>query len=199
MLRRSSLGQMRFWAIWTVPHPRPLHARLAMRLRYCPSCRTTKPIIGTGRCYNWTRPKGKKYVGGVLYNGPFKPHCAQCTNNAVRLAKYHADLDHRAKHLALVAARRRRPRGYTGPPLTAEAICEVLAAGICVYCGATTNLSVDHIVPTSAGGGHERSNLQCACMTCNRAKNDLTDQEFRAWVQKAATFQGNQHPTHNMS
>lgn len=158
-----------------------------MRLRYCPSCRTTKPIIGTGRCYNWTRPKGKKYVGGVLYNGPFNPTCARCTKNARHLGRYHNDPEYRSKHLAGVAATRPRQRD-TGPLLTAEAIQQVLARGACVYCGATTQLSVDHLVPLSRGGGNELGNLQCACFICNRAKNDLSDQEFRAWIEKAASF-----------
>lgn len=40
----------------------------------------------------------------------------------------------------------------------------------CVYCGATENLSHDHIVATSEGGKSEMSNLQILCMPCNRKK-----------------------------
>jgi len=45
----------------------------------------------------------------------------------------------------------------------------------CVYCGATANtgatLEVDHIVPRSAGGSNEESNLAASCRTCNGGKS----------------------------
>jgi len=51
---------------------------------------------------------------------------------------------------------------------------------ICVYCGATTNLSTDHIVPISRGGVDPRisrlvdssDNCVCACKKCNTSKGD---------------------------
>lgn len=48
---------------------------------------------------------------------------------------------------------------------------EVLAAGACAKCGATTALSVDHIIPLSRGGTHDRENLQCLCLPCNMRKS----------------------------
>lgn len=46
--------------------------------------------------------------------------------------------------------------------------------GRCRWCGATQQLTVDHIIPCSAGGTHARSNLQCLCEACNLAKGNLT-------------------------
>jgi hypothetical protein len=46
----------------------------------------------------------------------------------------------------------------------------VLAAGECAYCGATDDLSVDHIIPLSKGGTSEEANLQCLCLLCNIRK-----------------------------
>lgn len=51
---------------------------------------------------------------------------------------------------------------------------------VCVYCGATNNLSTDHIVPTSRAGVDPRiaalldtsDNCVCACRTCNSSKKD---------------------------
>lgn len=42
----------------------------------------------------------------------------------------------------------------------------------CVYCGASENLSIDHVVPRSKGGGNEPENLSTACMPCNTSKRD---------------------------
>lgn len=50
----------------------------------------------------------------------------------------------------------------------------------CVYCGATTGLSTDHIIPTSRAGVDPRiaalldtaDNCVCACKKCNSSKSD---------------------------
>ncbi len=51
---------------------------------------------------------------------------------------------------------------------------------VCVYCGATTNLSIDHIIPVSRAGVDPRvtallesfDNCVCACKACNSSKGD---------------------------
>jgi hypothetical protein len=51
---------------------------------------------------------------------------------------------------------------------------------ICVYCGAATGLSTDHIVPISRAGVdtrvvallHSSDNCVCACKSCNSSKGD---------------------------
>lgn len=40
----------------------------------------------------------------------------------------------------------------------------------CVYCGATDELQIDHIVPFSRGGACSVANSQTLCGPCNRAK-----------------------------
>jgi 5-methylcytosine-specific restriction endonuclease McrA len=55
---------------------------------------------------------------------------------------------------------------------------KVLSAGKCAYCESTEKLQVDHIVPYSKGGTHDISNLQCLCRKCNRAKSDMTEEEY---------------------
>lgn len=40
----------------------------------------------------------------------------------------------------------------------------------CVTCGATENLTIDHIIPLRRGGTNDDSNLQILCGTCNRFK-----------------------------
>lgn len=47
----------------------------------------------------------------------------------------------------------------------------------CVYCGQKENLTVDHIIPSSRGGGNDFSNLVCCCVACNSKKGNRTPEE----------------------
>lgn len=53
----------------------------------------------------------------------------------------------------------------------------LIAQPNCVYCGVDGALSIDHIVPRAAGGGHEAHNLVRACRPCNssKGKRDLLE------------------------
>jgi 5-methylcytosine-specific restriction endonuclease McrA len=42
----------------------------------------------------------------------------------------------------------------------------------CQYCGCRTQLTVDHVVPRSKGGGSTWDNIVAACAPCNRRKGD---------------------------
>ncbi len=50
----------------------------------------------------------------------------------------------------------------------------------CQYCGktfSTSELSIDHVVPRSQGGGDSWENLVCACVKCNARKGGRTPDE----------------------
>ncbi len=50
----------------------------------------------------------------------------------------------------------------------------------CQYCGkrfATSELSLDHVVPRSRGGGSSWINIVCACLKCNVRKGGRTPRE----------------------
>ena len=59
----------------------------------------------------------------------------------------------------------------------------------CIYCGATVgdrrkgqvirraDLTIDHLIPRSQGGGNTWSNTACACQWCNNRKADRTPHE----------------------
>jgi len=49
----------------------------------------------------------------------------------------------------------------------------------CKYCKSEENLTVDHKIPKSKGGGDQGNNLQTLCLTCNGIKSDLTDRQVR--------------------
>lgn len=43
----------------------------------------------------------------------------------------------------------------------------------CAFCGSKEKLSIDHIIPISAGGKNELSNVQILCLTCNIRKGGV--------------------------
>ena len=46
--------------------------------------------------------------------------------------------------------------------------------GACLHCGTTDDLTIDHIVPWSAGGSDDIANLQTLCRSCNARKGART-------------------------
>ena len=42
----------------------------------------------------------------------------------------------------------------------------------CMYCGAKTSLTVDHVIPRSKGGSSTWDNIVTCCAPCNRRKGD---------------------------
>ncbi len=42
----------------------------------------------------------------------------------------------------------------------------------CVYCGGTSSLSIDHILPRHSDGSDSSDNLVCCCKACNSSKGD---------------------------
>ena len=49
----------------------------------------------------------------------------------------------------------------------------------CQFCGSTTNLTIDHIIPKSKGGEDDWENLTTACIKCNNKKGDRTPEEAK--------------------
>jgi 5-methylcytosine-specific restriction endonuclease McrA len=50
----------------------------------------------------------------------------------------------------------------------------------CQYCGAQPpkgQLTLDHVIPRSRGGGHSWDNVVAACIPCNQRKGDRTPEE----------------------
>ncbi len=65
--------------------------------------------------------------------------------------------------------------GYQGEHFTEEDWLALLerCGHRCLACGATEDLSVDHVVPLSLGGSNAASNLQILCSRCNSQKGDV--------------------------
>lgn len=47
----------------------------------------------------------------------------------------------------------------------------------CVYCNSKDNLTLDHVVPKSMGGGDAWDNLVTACQRCNSRKGNMTPEQ----------------------
>lgn len=49
----------------------------------------------------------------------------------------------------------------------------------CVYCGSSKQLTLDHVIPKSRGGGNDWSNLVTCCFSCNLKKGNKTPEEVK--------------------
>lgn len=50
---------------------------------------------------------------------------------------------------------------------------------ICQYCGGKSDLTLDHVMPRSRGGGDSWENLVTACNKCNVSKGNRTPEEAK--------------------
>jgi 5-methylcytosine-specific restriction endonuclease McrA len=57
----------------------------------------------------------------------------------------------------------------------------------CVYCGSKKNLTIDHLIPKSKGGGNSWDNLVTCCSPCNIKKGDKLLNETGMKLQKKPT------------
>jgi 5-methylcytosine-specific restriction endonuclease McrA len=87
---------------------------------------------------------------------------------AIRKRYREANIDEVRKRERENTHRRRALKGSTSPAL-AEFMAELITQP-CTYCGATENITVDHVIPLSRGGKHEAANLTAACYSCNSSK-----------------------------
>jgi CRISPR/Cas system Type II protein with McrA/HNH and RuvC-like nuclease domain len=49
----------------------------------------------------------------------------------------------------------------------------------CVYCGSSKQLTLDHVIPKSRGGGNDWNNLVTCCFSCNLRKGNRTPDEAK--------------------
>ena len=52
----------------------------------------------------------------------------------------------------------------------------------CHYCGASEDLSLDHMTPQAKGGSDADDNLVTCCRSCNSAKGKKSYDEFLSWM-----------------
>lgn len=59
----------------------------------------------------------------------------------------------------------------------------------CVYCGATDNLCLDHMIPVALGGDDRPDNLACACRVCNSGKAGRTPEQAKYNIRNPVTME----------
>lgn len=89
---------------------------------------------------------------------------------------------HQNPHYKEVPSEIPAPEGHTDseykspPPTEAERQAIFKRDGFkCVICGATDDLTLDHVIPRSKGGTSESGNLQTLCRSCNTSKGNRLD------------------------
>lgn len=55
----------------------------------------------------------------------------------------------------------------------------------CVYCQSSNKLTLDHVIPSSAGGSDEPSNLVTCCKKCNDTKRDASLSWFSGYLESS--------------
>ena len=90
---------------------------------------------------------------------------------------------YRAKNAEAVKARERehtyarRAKQPRSPELAA--LMAELVEQPCVYCGATENITIDHVVPLSLGGSHTPANVRAAHFMCNSRRSNRGAAQMR--------------------
>ena len=75
---------------------------------------------------------------------------------------------------------RRAQKKGNGVFVVAKKFMKNLYNSPCRFCGASENITADHIIPIIKGGRHSEGNLQPLCGSCNSSKNSKLQIEFLA-------------------
>lgn len=60
-----------------------------------------------------------------------------------------------------------------------------LFGGKCAYCGSSDELTRDHVIPLTKGGGYTKSNIVPCCKSCNSKKHNY---DMETWYRKQPFF-----------
>lgn len=100
------------------------------------------------------------------------------------------------KPIIAAATRRRNARKRQNGiyKITKKELNQLLAKS-CFYCGATENITIDHIIAIARGGTDSIGNLVPACKSCNSQKRDLTIMEWRKKRESRQTYASADSPS----
>ncbi len=111
--------------------------------------------------------------------GGLSPWCKPCSRAYANVLNKRPDQRRKRRSIKLNRqANMRGASGYVSPAIIDAMMIE--QNGRCHWCD--VNLSdyhVDHVIPVSRGGAHERGNLVLACPTCNLTKSNKMPWEWR--------------------
>jgi 5-methylcytosine-specific restriction endonuclease McrA len=150
-----------------------------------PGPRSSAPVIEH-------RPRGRDAGRVLVLNATFEPiNVCSVRRAAVLLLKSKAEvLEHaawelRSEHTAMprpvvirLVSYVKVPRDTHRRKITRRAVF-ARDAWTCQYCGSRSNLTVDHVIPRSKGGGSSWDNIVTCCAPCNRRKGDRLPRQAR--------------------
>lgn len=165
-------------------------AALDGSLKTCMQCGVSQPLANFS--------PSSRGSGGV------SSYCRACINNRklsdpnrrakARSATAKHRREHRESHLASHRVRMFERRALVKVSMdgsvTEAFLVALYAESICYYCGMDTNegdRTAEHVIPLSRGGMHVASNLVMACLRCNSAKRDMSEDEYRERVSRDST------------
>jgi hypothetical protein len=111
------------------------------------------------------------------------------------MRRYYGDPDYRQLVIVKSSHRGHARRARAGGGAVGEGIIDIVGlierdGPACYLCGKVTRTEVErghpdkaeieHMTPTSRGGGHTLDNVAVACGDCNRRKHARTADEWRA-------------------
>lgn len=148
-------------------------------LKWCSVCHKVYPLTFFHKNGHTVRSFCKtceieRSIESHKLNGYYdRPGVKERRNENSRLCKrtkYRFDEEYRMREILRCHSRRDATIGTLTAAQWHEC-CELFNMS-CAYCGAITNLTMDHVVAVSAGGTTEVSNIIPACMHCNSSKQN---------------------------
>lgn len=146
-------------ARWRAKHKQPARNR-KKDVRLCHLCRDTKPLAAYSGNSPRCRPCNAEHSRNMRAKSK-KP--SQATLAWKRQNKHRV----RASEHKREARKRGDPDAFTSEQW--KALCTKYG-NVCLACGSTGPLSVDHVVPLSQGGSNGIDNIQPLYMPCNSRK-----------------------------
>jgi HNH endonuclease len=105
--------------------------------------------------------------------------------------------------VAMTAARKRAAQLGILSTLTAEEwrqvveeanfLCHICGTSVCFEIGSLNRLSLDHVLPMSRGGKNVKENVAPAHNRCNKARSNMTMEEFDIWLNQVSVFRGKEN------
>jgi 5-methylcytosine-specific restriction endonuclease McrA len=169
--------------------------------RKCSKCGKRNPRSSHRWCAPCARPKGealerkkaknREYMKRYAKEGPLgaeerasrskkRAEARRVRRNKEFRRRYAADPEFRLNHLM-------RHSLYRGVKGYKKVTSKDFSYAPCFLCGSEENPTIDHIVPVSRGGTHDKRNLLSLCMTCNQFKG------ARVLLDDGKTLMGSHH------
>jgi 5-methylcytosine-specific restriction endonuclease McrA len=136
-----------------------------------------------GKAYRQTHPekvveqnRKKRAANPELYRAHSRNQYYRNKVRALEIRKRYRDAH---PEVSREAVRRRRKRlkeqfGITYVPRRLARLVLGVCGTLCLKCGTSGPITIDHVIPISRGGTNDPSNLQPLCDSCNKKKHTAT-------------------------